>query len=278
MFSLPTFPNFIHHLERLRKALPAVTSLIVLLSTSAASAQTFQSGVTKANLIELYTSEGCSSCPPADNWFSSLKEHPKLWQKFVPVAFHVDYWDWIGWKDEFAKPGYGERQKDYRSKGNTRSVYTPGFFVNGREWRDFFSQNGKPKIPFGDAQGGFLEATLLDQKLSVKYQPVAGATNKSAELHANIALLAFNESNFIKWGENIGKSLHHDFIAVELKQVALSINQDNVYTANLNQLKIPPPQKGEKKDNQYALAIWVSDGGTLNVLQATGGWLQQTND
>src|SRR5881394_2772067 len=76
---------------------------------------TFQSSGEQVALLELYTSEGCSSCPPAETWLSRLKESPKLWKDFVPVAFHVDYWDYLGWKDPFAAKVYTERQHEYAS-------------------------------------------------------------------------------------------------------------------------------------------------------------------
>ena len=64
----------------------------------------FSSGEQHVALIELFTSEGCSSCPPADHWLSALKSEPGLWKDFVPVAFHVDYWDDIGWTGAAAEP------------------------------------------------------------------------------------------------------------------------------------------------------------------------------
>src|SRR6266853_2095647 len=79
-------------------------SLVCLILSSpsfclSASPITFQSSETQTTLIELYTSEGCSSCPPAETWLSRLKESPALWKDFVPLAFHVDYWDYFGWRE-----------------------------------------------------------------------------------------------------------------------------------------------------------------------------------
>ena len=68
-------------------------------SGSPIPATTFESGVTRTTLLELFTSEGCSSCPPAEKWLSQLKSNPDLWKKIVPIAFHVDYWDHLGWRD-----------------------------------------------------------------------------------------------------------------------------------------------------------------------------------
>jgi hypothetical protein len=72
---------------------------------------TFGSGKTRGHLVELFTSEGCSSCPPADRWLSRLKRDSRLWKSVFPVAFHVDYWDYIGWPDRFAVPQYSALQR-----------------------------------------------------------------------------------------------------------------------------------------------------------------------
>src|ERR1700677_1386741 len=65
------------------------------------------------NLVELYSSEGCSSCPPAESWGGSLRQDSGLWKKFVPVEFHVNYWDDLGWKDPYASNEFTDRQKNY---------------------------------------------------------------------------------------------------------------------------------------------------------------------
>ena len=116
-------------------------AILVLLAAQGAGAATvepleFASGRSRVALIELYTSEGCSSCPPADRWLSKLRNERQLWRDYVPIAFHVDYWDYIGWRDRFAHTEYSNRQRQYQREGGTGVVYTPGFFNNGEEWRD----------------------------------------------------------------------------------------------------------------------------------------------
>src|SRR6478672_1752441 len=102
--------------------------------TSQAADRVFESGPQKVHLIELFTSEGCSSCPPAEAWLSKLKTNARLWKDFVPVAFHVDYWDNLGWPDRFAAKPWTERQRTYATAWNTTTVYTPEFVLDGREW------------------------------------------------------------------------------------------------------------------------------------------------
>jgi hypothetical protein len=95
----------------------------------------FKSGENQAALVELYTSEGCSSCPPAEAWLSRLKDGPGLWKEFVPVAFHVDYWDYLGWRDKWSAEAFSARQRAYASAWHNDNIYTPGFILNGSEWR-----------------------------------------------------------------------------------------------------------------------------------------------
>src|SRR5215217_7350069 len=120
------------------------THVLAQQSASTLEATTFESGETQNILIELFTSEGCSSCPPAETWLSALKSNQDLWKKIVPVAFHVDYWDRLGWRDRFAKPEFTARQRRYAAAWGGDSVYTPDFVVNAKEWRSWFADNVPP--------------------------------------------------------------------------------------------------------------------------------------
>ncbi|MCF1709652.1 DUF1223 domain-containing protein [Tabrizicola sp. J26] len=80
-------------------------------------------------VVELYTSQGCSSCPPADDFFAVLAQTPGV----IPLALHVDYWDYIGWEDQFANSTYTDRQKAYARATGSRMIYTPQMIVGGTE-------------------------------------------------------------------------------------------------------------------------------------------------
>src|SRR5579871_5557653 len=90
-------------------------------------------------LLELYSSEGCSSCPPADRALSGLKAAAQA-DEVVPLALHVDYWDYIGWTDRFAKPEFTQRQNLLAAEANSRAVYTPEMFLGTRELRNWHGQ------------------------------------------------------------------------------------------------------------------------------------------
>lgn len=81
----------------------------------------------QAVVVELYTSQGCSSCPPADEFLAALAADPRI----IPLALHVDYWDYIGWEDSFGDPKFTDRQKAYARQVGSRTIYTPQLIVGG---------------------------------------------------------------------------------------------------------------------------------------------------
>ena len=93
-----------------------------------------KSGPRTAVLVELYTSEGCNSCPPADEWLRKLPAAGFGADRVVPLALHVDYWDYIGWKDRFANAGFSARQREIAAINRTRAVYTPQVVLAGRDY------------------------------------------------------------------------------------------------------------------------------------------------
>src|SRR5205814_1853552 len=100
-----------------------------------------RSGTQTAALVELYTSEGCSSCPPADRWLSNLARTYTP-QRVIPLALHVDYWDYIGWKDPFARREFSQRQRRLSQLQRASFVYTPQVLVQGTDFRAW----GRPEF------------------------------------------------------------------------------------------------------------------------------------
>jgi len=173
-----------------------IFTIVALLITSfSLQAQTFESSDKHVPLIELYTSEGCSSCPPADRWLSSLSKEDNLWSEFVPVAFHVDYWDYIGWKDPFASKEYSQRQRRYAHEFGERTVYTPGMRKSGEEWRSwrFF---GSPESS-SEAQVGKISIQVSeDGSFSAKFISKGEIAESSVQL--NVAILGVGKVNCLK--------------------------------------------------------------------------------
>src|SRR3954468_19444073 len=95
---------------------------------------TAQSAAKTVALVELYTSEGCDSCPPADRWLSSLGAQGYAPDRIVPIALHVDYWDYIGWKDPYAHAAHSARQRKMARLARAAMVYTPQVLLQGRDF------------------------------------------------------------------------------------------------------------------------------------------------
>jgi hypothetical protein len=227
-------------------------------------ATTFESGDTQSSLIELFTSEGCSSCPPAEKWLSALKASPDLWKKAVPVAFHVDYWDHLGWRDRFAKPEFTSRQHQYAAAWGGDSVYTPSFVVNGKEWRGWFGGNA---MPITSTKVGVLRVSVGDDgKVSATFAP---DTMQTRPLALNVALLGNDLESDVKRGENSGRKLRHDFVVLQLAKTDLIASGDRW----IGSISIPK-QNAEKP---RAFAAWVSEEDVDSPIQATGGWLASSS-
>jgi hypothetical protein len=221
----------------------------------------FRSASIQTGLLELYTSEGCSSCPPADRFVSQLKDAEGLWSEFIPLSFHVDYWDYIGWKDRFASADFSNRQRRYAREQSLKTVYTPGFLYNGQEWRGWFSRR-LASLPRG-SEPGILELSVIDELATVKFSPVHLASDN---LRVNVAILGFDLKTEVKAGENRGRELPHDFIVLGLASNNMKVNE-NIYQS---EIKLPQTSVSAPR---YAVVSWVSSDKKISPLQATGGWL-----
>jgi hypothetical protein len=232
--------------------------LATFLTLVSARAETnMQSGPQKVSLLELYTSEGCSSCPPAESWLSRLTTDGRLWKEIVPVAFHVDYWDDLGWKDRLAKQEYTARQRSYSTVWGDSSVYTPGFVFNGREWKGWFTGNALPNAD--DRSAGRLDVSIKNGTARIAYSANSGPK----EIEAHIVPLAMDVSSDVRAGENRGRTLAHSFVALDLVTLKLA-GGNGQFSGEL------PVNFAAAK----AIAVWVTPAGSLNPLQATGGYLR----
>ena len=236
--------------------LVAVVGLALEISAHGAEV-TFTSQPNRAHLLELFTSEGCSSCPPAEVWLSQLKNEPKLWRDFVPVAFHVDYWDRLGWRDPFASKEWTARQYAYSLQWKGESVYTPGFVLDGREWR----REGVPVA--GAEMPGLLKIAVAENELVTADFTPAANDKRAYEVH--VARLGFGLDIDVKAGENSGRKLQHDFVVLSLVSTPIS--------SAMKQLRLPAGPASPAKSKRGALAAWITEVGRTEPIQAVGGWL-----
>src|SRR5438067_10769470 len=214
----------------------------------------FESGETQTSLVEIFTSEGCSSCPPAEKWLSAFKSKPDLWKKSVPVAFHVDYWDRLGWRDRFAKPEFTLRQQQYAAQWGGDSVYTPGVVVNGREWRDWLGN----ALPASSKKVGTLRVTVNDDgRVSAIF---VAESNHTRALTLNAALLGNELESDLKRGENTGRKLRQEFVVLSFTNTEM-MHEGSRWTGSV----AIPTKSGS--DNATALAAWLTEAAT--PIQAT---------
>lgn len=235
--------------------------LSLFISNVIAQPLSFSSKNKRVNILELYTSEGCSSCPPADKWLSQYKDDSRLWKTLIPIAFHVDYWNYIGWSDRFSSKIFTRRQQTYAHNKNISSVYTPGVILNGKEWRGWY--RGKQIQENTPNDAGSLHIELENNQFSAHY---SNAEISADNIYLNIAILGFDLVTEVKSGENSGRQLEHDFVVLSYQRLAMTQTNDGYSLASiLTTPNIKAPRQG--------LAIWVDADKDLSPIQATGGWL-----
>ena len=212
---------------------------------------------TKIQLVELFTSEACAYCPEADKWMNSFSLSSQLWKEVVPVEFHVSYWNSPKLKDPFSKDEFSERQKEYSRKIGSRT-FTPQVILNGKvlkKWRRSNKINseglsGILKVQFNEKSG---EATIVySAKKSYKYLQCQGA------------LMDGGITSKTSGGKNNEKGRHHEFAVVSFMQKKMTI--DDKESKCILPLSI-------KDINYNAVAFWVSNRKTYEVLQAAGKYI-----
>jgi len=180
----------------------------------AAGSCTAQSPAYRVALLELYTSEGCSSCPPADQFVRELRGAGVTPQQAVVMSMHVDYWNYIGWKDPFSRAAFTERQRWLSDLAGSRTIYTPEFFVGGKELRGW--SNGVPaavkRVNDMPAQANIGISVGAAGSSGLPVEVKASAVH-DAKLY--IALVEGGVASQVNAGENKGRLLHHDFVVRE---------------------------------------------------------------
>jgi hypothetical protein len=180
----------------------AVAIALVVAAADADAVCSMSSSVERPHLVELYTSEGCDSCPPAERWMSTLLKHPDL----IGMEFHVDYWDNSDWHDPFSSHAYTVRQKALAQRGNRDQIYTPQVWIDGHVWSNWpkgsppAAVEGTPPALRVTADGGDITHVQVD---------VDGASDKP-DYRIYAALTENGLSEHVRGGENRGKTLGHD--------------------------------------------------------------------
>jgi len=186
-----------------------VVSATFGLCLAAAGIADAQDASRSAVVVELFTSQGCSSCPPADDFFAALAGDPNV----IPLALHVDYWDYIGWADKFADPVFTERQKAYAREEGSRMVYTPQLIVGGLD-RVEGNQPAEVQALIRRHMDAPQSVTLtLNRRGDVV--EIAAVSQRAFADPARVQLVRFRpvETVLIERGENAGRTVtYHNIV------------------------------------------------------------------
>ena len=233
-------------------------------SMSYAAECSAKSGTTTVPLLELYTSEGCSSCPPADKWLSGIKAG-----NVTPLAFHVDYWDYIGWKDKFSKAEYSDRQRKTAAFGGAGFVYTPQFVMNGRDFKGWdnsrLNQSVVKNQKLASRANLTLDTVQENGQLTLKTsaQTINPADAKNVDVF--VAIYENKLASKVNAGENSGRELKHDYVVREFFG-AYQMNNQNEFSKSFT-LSQELKSRGYQLENMGAV-VFVQNSQTGEILQS----------
>ncbi len=240
---------------------PFVRGLMAFLATGLPTTGTadctVQSGPGTMALVELYTSEGCSSCPPADRQLGQMRQNLKL----VPLALHVGYWDNLGWKDAFAQDEFARRQSWLVRIAGRRTVYTPQFFVNGTDVRPSAVADEARRLNDQPAQAGIRLQAHAAGGDALAIDATARSAIDGAALY--VAVAENGLSTQVRAGENGGRRLNHEHV------VRAWIGPIKLQDGSVELRRSVPLAKDWRRD-RLEVSAFVQDQHDGRVLQAVG--------
>ena len=208
---------------------------------------------TQVHVLELSTSQGCSSCPPADRWLLDTAMKYPDFKTVIPLAFHVTYWDRLGWRDEFGQKAFDVRQRALAREERT-SVYTPGVFLNSKEFRQW-RYGGD--LPLGKPTGVLSFEGQNDARTRFHYQPLTTAEQR---LTLHTAFLSKEIVTAVRRGENRGRTLREGYIVRAYRKFQMSCDEACAVDTQLN-----APVESD------VLVAWLTDREGRHV-QAAGAY------
>lgn len=231
-----------------------------------------QSAPNRVPVVELYTSEGCSSCPPADAWMRRLRQaldapaeaQPEFALQAVPLAFHVDYWNYLGWPDPFSKPAFTRRQREAPANRSGR-IYTPEFIADGREARagaDILHAIGRANSEAAEVDIA-VEVARIDDGITARLK-VDNRADAAAQAH--LAIYENEITRQIGGGENRGRTIDYDCVVRHFSRaVALRPGE------NETSFRLAIPSDWKRENLGLAVVVIARDNG--ETLQAVRGAL-----
>ena len=238
---------------------------------SAAGECRLESTAHRVTVMELYTSEGCSSCPPADRWLSSLQHQGISPGKAVLLAFHVDYWNQLGWPDRFSQSRFSDRQRDVATRERSRVIYTPQFTVDGRNFRqryDLETLRGKlAAINREQAKAGIradIHVSATEVRVEGEVEVFSPSGGKGTQIW--IALYENGLSSRVTAGENAGTRLDHDFVVRDLAGPV------HAGADGLAKLKHRLRLQADWNPDRMGIAVFAERSDTGEILQSTANY------
>ena len=235
--------------------------------TGAAGECTAVSGPQRVAVLELYTSEGCDSCPQADNWVSELPARKLTSDRVLPLAFHVDYWNQLGWTDPFSQAVFNERQRRHSQRRGVSFVVTPQLLLNGQDYRR--------ALMFGDIDGKIRTTNQSKPQASIRIATTSGSADLNSKIDVSVpggagqrraqvylALFENNLATTVPAGENKGHTLRHDFV---VRSLVGPLALDSAGNLNHSQRF---PLAASWKPRDLHLAAFVQHPQSGDVLQA----------
>jgi hypothetical protein len=210
-------------------------------------------------IVELFTSQGCSSCPSADQLLSKLvKEAESSNRPVYGLSFHVSYWNYLGWNDPYSKEQFTKRQRAYASKFRNNSIYTPQMVVHGK--KEFVGSNertARSEINHMAERSAvnLLSAQIIDRQTHLIHLNVRVDSAGKAPLLLNIALVEKGLSNFIPRGENKGLTLQHDNV----------VRHFQFNKINQREQKIEIPVLADIDQSKSSIIIFVQDEHSMAI-------------
>lgn len=250
------------------KSIAALSGLLLSASTWASGNPTVEisSGKLTVPVLELYTSEGCSSCPPAEKFLHTLIQEKSAARQVIPLAFHVDYWNYLGWQDPFSNSAYSQRQQRLARINNLRSVYTPQFVLHGANFPAYRNLEKAIDIINDETPKAYLQfkaSRINAHKLETRTRVKLVDKNNPANASLFLAVYENNLVRSIKAGENNGRELHHEFVVRKL------YGPHRLASAEPDEIKQAIDLDPAWKRQDIGIAVFVQnrmDGSTLQAL------------
>ena len=210
-------------------------------------------------IVELFTSEGCSSCPPADKVLARLeKEQPVENVEIVPLALHVDYWNYLGWRDQFSSADYSARQNGYAEKFKLDAIYTPQMVVDGQ--KQFTGSQFQTAV---DSIKESAQTKKADAVISVEDDKLKIDIANLPAHDAAYVWFVITENDLqtdVRRGENSGKKLPHTAVVREMKMLDTLAENAKIYS-KVQTLSLSP----EWKKENLSLVIFVQGQNSKNI-------------